>query len=105
LPQGTPTAADGAEVAARWREGAGSEPSSRAGHFQAVDEVVCEALRLLHEREELFASGLLVAERVYSNLLHAFDLLADMPEMGHNRPDDRRNPDPRRTNESFVPWA
>jgi len=27
-----------------------------AGHFQSVDEVVCEALRLLHEREELFAS-------------------------------------------------
>jgi len=29
-----------------------------AGHFQSVDEVVCEALRLLHEREELFASQL-----------------------------------------------
>jgi putative addiction module CopG family antidote len=27
-----------------------------AGHFQSVDEVVCEALRLLREREELFAS-------------------------------------------------
>ena len=27
-----------------------------AGHFQTVDEVVCEALRLLREREELFAS-------------------------------------------------
>ena len=27
-----------------------------AGHFESVDEVVCEALRLLHEREELFAS-------------------------------------------------
>jgi antitoxin ParD1/3/4 len=27
-----------------------------AGHFQSVDEVVCEALRLLQEREELFAS-------------------------------------------------
>jgi putative addiction module CopG family antidote len=27
-----------------------------AGHFQSVDEVVCEALRLLHEREEPFAS-------------------------------------------------
>ena len=27
-----------------------------AGHFLSVDEVVCEALRLLHEREELFAS-------------------------------------------------
>jgi len=27
-----------------------------AGHFQSVDEVVCEALRLLHEREALFAS-------------------------------------------------
>jgi antitoxin ParD1/3/4 len=27
-----------------------------AGRFQSVDEVVCEALRLLHEREELFAS-------------------------------------------------
>jgi putative addiction module CopG family antidote len=27
-----------------------------AGHFQSVDEVVCEALRLLCEREELFAS-------------------------------------------------
>jgi antitoxin ParD1/3/4 len=27
-----------------------------AGHFRSVDEVVCEALRLLHEREELFAS-------------------------------------------------
>jgi putative addiction module CopG family antidote len=26
------------------------------GHFQSVDEVVCEALRLLSEREELFAS-------------------------------------------------
>jgi plasmid stabilization system protein ParE len=24
--------------------------------------------------------GLLVAERVYGNLLHTFDLLADMPE-------------------------
>lgn len=27
-----------------------------AGHFQSVDEVVCEALRILREREELFAS-------------------------------------------------
>jgi putative addiction module CopG family antidote len=27
-----------------------------AGHFQSVDEVVCEALRLLSEREQLFAS-------------------------------------------------
>ncbi len=27
-----------------------------AGNFQSVDEVVCEALRLLQEREELFAS-------------------------------------------------
>jgi putative addiction module CopG family antidote len=27
-----------------------------AGHCQTVDEVVCEALRLLYEREELFAS-------------------------------------------------
>ena len=27
-----------------------------AGHFQSVDEVVCEALRLLQEREDLFAS-------------------------------------------------
>lgn len=27
-----------------------------AGHLQLVDEVLCEALRLLHEREELFAS-------------------------------------------------
>jgi putative addiction module CopG family antidote len=27
-----------------------------AGHFRSVDEVVCEALRLLREREELFAS-------------------------------------------------
>jgi antitoxin ParD1/3/4 len=27
-----------------------------AGRFQSVDEVVCEALRLLQEREELFAS-------------------------------------------------
>jgi antitoxin ParD1/3/4 len=27
-----------------------------AGHFQSVDEVVCEALRLLHEREALFVS-------------------------------------------------
>ena len=27
-----------------------------AGRFSSVDEVVCEALRLLHEREELFAS-------------------------------------------------
>jgi putative addiction module CopG family antidote len=27
-----------------------------AVRFQSVDEVVCEALRLLHEREELFAS-------------------------------------------------
>jgi antitoxin ParD1/3/4 len=27
-----------------------------AGHFQSVDEVVCEALRLVQEREELFAS-------------------------------------------------
>ncbi len=27
-----------------------------AGHFQSVDEVICEALRLLQEREELFAS-------------------------------------------------
>jgi putative addiction module CopG family antidote len=29
-----------------------------SGHFQSqsADEVVCEALRLLHEREELFAS-------------------------------------------------
>ena len=26
-----------------------------AGRFRTVDEVVCEALRLLHEREELFA--------------------------------------------------
>jgi putative addiction module CopG family antidote len=26
------------------------------GHFRSVDKVVCEALRLLHEREELFAS-------------------------------------------------
>jgi antitoxin ParD1/3/4 len=27
-----------------------------AGHFQSVDEVVCEALRLLQERQDLFAS-------------------------------------------------
>jgi antitoxin ParD1/3/4 len=27
-----------------------------AGNFQSVDEVICEALRLLHEREELFVS-------------------------------------------------
>src|SRR5271157_2280391 len=27
-----------------------------AGHFKSVDEVVCEALRLLQEREALFAS-------------------------------------------------
>ena len=27
-----------------------------AGHFQSVDEVVCEALRLLQEREDLFAA-------------------------------------------------
>lgn len=27
-----------------------------AGRFQSVDEVVCEALRLLQEREALFAS-------------------------------------------------
>jgi antitoxin ParD1/3/4 len=27
-----------------------------AGRFHSVDEVVCEALRLLQEREELFAS-------------------------------------------------
>ena len=27
-----------------------------AGHFQSVDEIVCEALRLLHEREALFAT-------------------------------------------------
>ena len=27
-----------------------------AGRFQSVDEVVCEALRLLSEREELFVS-------------------------------------------------
>ena len=27
-----------------------------AGHFRSVDEVVCEALRILHEREALFAS-------------------------------------------------
>lgn len=27
-----------------------------AGRFQSVDEVVCEALRLLQEREDLFAS-------------------------------------------------
>jgi antitoxin ParD1/3/4 len=27
-----------------------------AGRFRSVDEVVCEALRLLQEREELFAS-------------------------------------------------
>ena len=27
-----------------------------SGRFQSVDDVVCEALRLLHEREELFAS-------------------------------------------------
>ena len=27
-----------------------------AGHFDSADEVVCEALRLLREREELFAS-------------------------------------------------
>jgi antitoxin ParD1/3/4 len=26
------------------------------GRFQSVDDVVCEAVRLLHEREELFAS-------------------------------------------------
>ena len=26
------------------------------GRFQSVDEVVCEALRILREREELFAS-------------------------------------------------
>lgn len=26
------------------------------GRFRSVDEVVCEALRLLHERETLFAS-------------------------------------------------
>ena len=27
-----------------------------AGHFQSAEDVVCEALRLLREREELFAS-------------------------------------------------
>ncbi len=27
-----------------------------AGHFQSAEDVVCEALRLLGEREELFAS-------------------------------------------------
>jgi antitoxin ParD1/3/4 len=27
-----------------------------AGRFRSADEVVCAALRLLHEREELFAS-------------------------------------------------
>ena len=27
-----------------------------AGNFQSVDEVVCEALRLLRDREDLFAS-------------------------------------------------
>lgn len=27
-----------------------------AGRFRSVDEIVCEALRLLQEREELFAS-------------------------------------------------
>jgi antitoxin ParD1/3/4 len=27
-----------------------------AGHYRSVDEVVCEALRLLQEREDLFAS-------------------------------------------------
>ena len=27
----------------------------KTGRFQSVDEVVCEALWLLHEREELFA--------------------------------------------------
>ncbi len=31
--------------------------------------------------------GLLVAERVYGNLLRTFDLLADMPEMGRHRPE------------------
>ncbi len=28
-----------------------------AGHYQSVDEIVCEALRLLHERETLFLSN------------------------------------------------
>jgi putative addiction module CopG family antidote len=27
-----------------------------SGRFQSVDEVVCEALRVLHEREKLFGS-------------------------------------------------
>jgi len=31
--------------------------------------------------------GLLVAERVYDNLLRTFGLLADMPEMGRHRPE------------------
>jgi len=31
--------------------------------------------------------GLLVAERVYDNLLCTFDLLARMPEMGRYRPE------------------
>ena len=31
--------------------------------------------------------GLLVAERVYDNLLRTFDLLAQMPEMGRHRPE------------------
>lgn len=31
--------------------------------------------------------GLLVAERVFSNLLRTFDLLARMPEMGRHRPE------------------
>jgi plasmid stabilization system protein ParE len=31
--------------------------------------------------------GLLVAERVYGNLLRTLDLLSDMPEMGRHRPE------------------
>ena len=31
--------------------------------------------------------GLLVAERVYRNLLRTFDLLAEMPDMGRHRPE------------------
>ena len=36
----------------------------------------------VHERY-----GRLVAERVYSNLLRTFDLLANMPKMGRHRPE------------------
>jgi len=51
--------------------------------FELTDPAEQDLEEIFFEVKE--RHDLLVAERVYSNLLHKFDLLADMPEMGRHR--------------------